>query len=110
SASRMWLTPPPATRRGPWPKGWIDARRNSKIVLGGGTPESLRPADANHSEPTGLPFLGGTPMSLKCFFGWHSWLGCRCVSCPATRDIGHSWDYDCTKCARCEKRRDLQHD
>ena len=49
-------------------------------------------------------------MSINCFFGKHTWNGCRCVSCGKTRDEQHNFEADCEKCAGCGKLLDFKHD
>jgi len=46
--------------------------------------------------------------NLLCIIGFHSWKGCTCIHCPATRDTGHDWD-GC-KCIHCPVTRDSEHD
>ena len=60
----------------------------------------------------------------KCGAEWHSWDGCKCTKCKATRDEQHAWrgcmctkcyksseahDWDGCKCRICERKRDEGH-
>ena len=47
-------------------------------------------------------------MNFLCKTVGHSWHGCRCTRCGATRDEGHDWD-GC-KCSVCARTRDQDHD
>lgn len=40
-------------------------------------------------------------MRFKCLFGLHSWNGCTCAHCKATRNFGHDWSQDCEVCSKC---------
>jgi len=46
-------------------------------------------------------------MSFKCFFGQHSWNGCKCIDCGKVKDEQHSWA-GC-KCTICGKVKDENH-
>lgn len=46
-------------------------------------------------------------MSLKCKIGLHSWVGCKCSGCGATRDKEHDLSNGCGKCSKCGKELDL---
>lgn len=48
-------------------------------------------------------------MSFKCNIGLHTWDGCKCTECGATRDKEHDNKADCGKCARCGKDLGDQH-
>ena len=49
-------------------------------------------------------------MSIKCFFGTHSWNGCICTACDKIRDEQHDFSMDCEKCSKCGKVKVNQHD
>jgi len=40
-------------------------------------------------------------MSLKCKFGLHSWIGCKCTACGKVRNKQHDWSTDFDKCSIC---------
>ncbi len=42
-------------------------------------------------------------MSLKCYFGIHSWIGCKCIKCGKTRNEQHIYWKDSDICRRCGK-------
>jgi hypothetical protein len=69
-------------------------------------------------------------MSIKCKFGFHTWVGCKCSECGKISDEKHdrkqdcekcsvcgtitpnlhNWSSDCEKCRTCGKTRENQHD
>lgn len=49
-------------------------------------------------------------MNLRCMFGFHRWVGCKCEKCGATRNENHDWSQNCEKCAICDTERRDAHD
>jgi Zn ribbon nucleic-acid-binding protein len=49
-------------------------------------------------------------MTIRCFFGFHDWQGCKCRRCGKTRAEGHHWESDCELCALCGSTRDGFHE
>jgi hypothetical protein len=44
-------------------------------------------------------------MPLKCYFGLHSWDGCKCTKCGTLRNKNHDWNSE--TCSKCGKNRSI---